>query len=249
MLRAPCLRFLTTLLVLVSCNVVRSNPLTHHAFAAKRCAFLTHFALDSENDRVQFQNEARAPRPTQEDIVCPFLPPLAAGAGKHSGGDSFDPLAGISGLSMPGRKIEASDDPDGGGPEDEALKEEARSALEGWISKEPVLVLVTSTCRFCAKALFVLGEEGVAESQRRVVDLNDEDEAPPLLRAAMKSLIGRTSVPAIWIGGEFVGGCNDGGTHGGGLMGLVFEEDGEGDSGGTRLRQMLSDAGALSTPP
>jgi len=26
----------------------------------------------------------------------------------------------------------------------------------------------------------------------------------------MADIVGRTSVPAIWIGGEFVGGCNDG---------------------------------------
>jgi len=26
----------------------------------------------------------------------------------------------------------------------------------------------------------------------------------------MGDLLGRTSVPAIWIGGDFVGGCNDG---------------------------------------
>ena len=26
----------------------------------------------------------------------------------------------------------------------------------------------------------------------------------------MGDLVGRTSVPAVWIGGSFVGGCNDG---------------------------------------
>lgn len=30
------------------------------------------------------------------------------------------------------------------------------------------------------------------------------------IRAEMADMIGRTSVPAIWIGGKFVGGCNDG---------------------------------------
>jgi glutaredoxin-related protein len=30
------------------------------------------------------------------------------------------------------------------------------------------------------------------------------------IRAEMGDLLGRTSVPAIWISGEFIGGCNDG---------------------------------------
>jgi len=34
----------------------------------------------------------------------------------------------------------------------------------------------------------------------------------------MGEMVGRTSVPAIWIGGEFVGGCNDGPM--GGVMNL-----------------------------
>jgi len=46
------------------------------------------------------------------------------------------------------------------------------------------------------------------------------------LRAEMAEVFGRTSVPAIWIGGAFVGGCNDGPM--GGLMKL--EEKGELDA-------------------
>ena len=34
------------------------------------------------------------------------------------------------------------------------------------------------------------------------------------IRAEMADLVGRTSVPAIWIGGTFIGGCNDGPTGG-----------------------------------
>lgn len=32
----------------------------------------------------------------------------------------------------------------------------------------------------------------------------------PALRAELGGLVGRTSVPAIWIQSDFVGGCNDG---------------------------------------
>jgi len=51
----------------------------------------------------------------------------------------------------------------------------------------------------------------------------DEAVDGKALRAEMAEIFGRTSVPAIWIGGAFVGGCNDGPM--GGLMKL--EEKGE----------------------
>ena len=54
------------------------------------------------------------------------------------------------------------------------------------------------------------------------------------LRAEMAKKIGRTSVPAIFVGGEFAGGCNDGGM--GGVVSL--ERDG-------KLQPLLSAAGVL----
>jgi glutaredoxin len=48
------------------------------------------------------------------------------------------------------------------------------------------------------------------------------------------ALLGRTSVPAIWINGQFVGGCNDG------PMGGINQVK---ESG--KLEGMLKDAGAL----
>ena len=54
------------------------------------------------------------------------------------------------------------------------------------------------------------------------------------LRAELAVKTGRTSVPALYVGGEFVGGCNDGG------MGGVMTLDREG-----RLKPLLTAAGAL----
>jgi len=67
-----------------------------------------------------------------------------------------------------------------------------------------------------------------------VVEL-DQDEDGKAIRAELADLVGRTSVPAIWIKGKFVGGCNDGPM--GGLVSL--QESG-------RLNEMLKEAGALS---
>lgn len=62
----------------------------------------------------------------------------------------------------------------------------------------------------------------------------DEDPDGKAIRSEMADLVGRTSVPAIWIGTKFVGGCNDGPM--GGLMSL--NEKGE-------LDGFLRDVGSI----
>lgn len=54
------------------------------------------------------------------------------------------------------------------------------------------------------------------------------------IRSEMGELLGRTSVPAIWIKGEFIGGCNDGPM--GGIV--TLNESG-------KLNAMLASAGAI----
>jgi glutaredoxin 3 len=66
-----------------------------------------------------------------------------------------------------------------------------------------------------------------------VVEL-DQDPQGKAIRAVMADVVGRTSVPAIWIEGTFIGGCNDGPT--GGL--LTLEEIG-------KLDRVLQQAGAI----
>ena len=61
-------------------------------------------------------------------------------------------------------------------------------------------------CPYCIKAKKVLDDMG---AKYTVVEL-DTDMDGKAIRAEMADLLGRTSVPAIWIGQEFVGGCNDG---------------------------------------
>jgi len=66
-----------------------------------------------------------------------------------------------------------------------------------------------------------------------VVEL-DLDEDGKAIRAEMADIVGRTSVPAIWIGGQFVGGCNDGPM--GGLNNL---------NQSNKLNDMLKSVGSL----
>ena len=66
-----------------------------------------------------------------------------------------------------------------------------------------------------------------------MVELNVVDDGYPL-RAELAEKEGCTSVPALYVGGTFVGGCNDGGI--GGVMPLYR-------SG--KLQSLLTEAGAL----
>jgi len=76
----------------------------------------------------------------------------------------------------------------------------------------------------------VLDAKGVSY---KVVEC-DEVEGGAAIRAMLGRRTGRTSMPSVWVGGEFVGGCNDGGL--GGVITL--------DDKGT-LNPMLKKAGAL----
>jgi glutaredoxin 3 len=109
-------------------------------------------------------------------------------------------------------------------------KEATRAKLEGLITGNPVLMLSFTTCPFCLKAKSVLDQKGV---KYQTVELDVEPDGGAI-RAEMADMIGRTSVPAIWIGSDFIGGCNDGPM--GGIVKL--EESGKLDS-------MLQGVGAL----
>uniref|UniRef100_A0A7S1XNM2 Glutaredoxin domain-containing protein n=1 Tax=Phaeomonas parva TaxID=124430 RepID=A0A7S1XNM2_9STRA len=79
-------------------------------------------------------------------------------------------------------------------------------SMQNQISSEPVLMYSFTTCPFCMKAKGLLDKVG---AKYTVVELDVVPEGMDM-RSEMKKMIGRTSVPAVWIKGEFVGGCNDG---------------------------------------
>ena len=87
-----------------------------------------------------------------------------------------------------------------------------------------------TTCPFCLEAKSVLDRKG---ARYTVVELDVEADGKAI-RAEMGDLLGRTSVPAVWIDGTFVGGCNDGPL--GGVNGL--ERQG-------KLDDLLKGAGAI----
>ncbi|GAB3184175.1 glutaredoxin 3 [Hydrogenophaga aquatica] len=66
-----------------------------------------------------------------------------------------------------------------------------------------VKIYSSDYCPYCMRAKALLRERGVAQWEEIVVD------GKPDVRAAMKELTGRTSVPQIFIGDTHVGGCDD----------------------------------------
>jgi len=98
-----------------------------------------------------------------------------------------------------------------------------RAQLQTLITDEPVLMLSFTTCPFCLKAKNIL--EGILPDMEgsvasyTVVEL-DQVQDGAALRVEMAGIIDQTSVPAIWIGGEFIGGCNDGPNEYGGITNL-----------------------------
>ena len=109
-------------------------------------------------------------------------------------------------------------------------EEAIKARVLGLIEANPVLMLSFTTWPYCIKAKEVLDAKSVKYT---VVEL-DTDPDGKAIRAEMADFIGRTSVPAIWIGGQFVGGCNDGPM--GGIVKL--NESGE-------LNGLLQGVGAL----
>lgn len=109
-------------------------------------------------------------------------------------------------------------------------EEATKSKLVGLIDDSPVLMLSFVTCPFCIKAKGIMNSLG---AKYTVIELDQEPDGKAI-RAVMSSMVGRTSVPAIWIGGTFIGGCNDG------PMGGVASLNNAG-----QLRDLLAGVGAL----
>lgn len=66
-----------------------------------------------------------------------------------------------------------------------------------------VTIYSSDYCPYCTRAKALLQERGVTDYEEVVVD------GQPALRARMTQLTGRTSVPQIFIGDTYVGGCDD----------------------------------------
>ena len=85
----------------------------------------------------------------------------------------------------------------------DAITAEVKAAAEA----NPLVLFTWEASPACKKALKLLAGTGATPT---IVRLDDPWSEGNVRRAALGRLTGKSSVPSIWIGGEYVGGCDDG---------------------------------------
>jgi len=65
-----------------------------------------------------------------------------------------------------------------------------------------IVIFSSDYCPFCIRAKSVLSSKNIEFTEARV-------DGKPEIRAEMRELAGRNSVPQIWIHGQHIGGCDD----------------------------------------
>eukprot|EP00568_Trieres_chinensis_P013795 CAMPEP_0183295882 /NCGR_PEP_ID=MMETSP0160_2-20130417/3665_1 /TAXON_ID=2839 ORGANISM="Odontella Sinensis, Strain Grunow 1884" /NCGR_SAMPLE_ID=MMETSP0160_2 /ASSEMBLY_ACC=CAM_ASM_000250 /LENGTH=228 /DNA_ID=CAMNT_0025457421 /DNA_START=82 /DNA_END=768 /DNA_ORIENTATION=- len=85
---------------------------------------------------------------------------------------------------------------------------EVERKVEEFVRSDRVAMFSFSTCPFCRRAKDYLDERGITYVAMELDEL--EGNAGNEIRAVLGQKIRRTSVPSIFINGNFIGGCNDG---------------------------------------
>jgi glutaredoxin 3 len=87
-------------------------------------------------------------------------------------------------------------------------KDQTGAEIDSFIKDHPVAMFSFSTCPFCRRAKDFLEENAIPYQSLELDDLpgNRGNE----IRAMLGRKTRRTSVPSIFIGGQYIGGCNDG---------------------------------------
>mmetsp|Transcript_7953 Transcript_7953/g.11478 ORF Transcript_7953/g.11478 Transcript_7953/m.11478 type:complete len:228 (+) Transcript_7953:199-882(+) len=80
--------------------------------------------------------------------------------------------------------------------------------VDSFVAKNDVAMFSFTTCPFCRRAKDYLDEKGITYVSMELDELdgNEGNEVRAILGRRTK----RTSVPSIFIGGKYIGGCNDG---------------------------------------
>jgi glutaredoxin 3 len=81
-----------------------------------------------------------------------------------------------------------------------------QSKIDLFIQENAVAIFSFTTCPFCRRAKDFLQEKGISYAVMELDELEDGNQ----IRAVLGRMTGRTSVPAIFVHGKFIGGCNDG---------------------------------------
>ncbi|KAL4439897.1 hypothetical protein ABPG75_002898 [Micractinium tetrahymenae] len=82
-----------------------------------------------------------------------------------------------------------------------------KAKVDQLIADNACMVFSWSGCPFCKKAKAVLDGTGARYLALELDEMGQEGKA---IRAELARMTERSSVPQVFIGGKFVGGCNDG---------------------------------------
>lgn len=80
--------------------------------------------------------------------------------------------------------------------------------VDAFVTENDVAMFSFTTCPFCRRAKDVLDEKGVSYQTMELDELDGTEGNE--IRAVLGKRTKRTSVPSIFIGGKYIGGCNDG---------------------------------------
>mmetsp|Transcript_8546 Transcript_8546/g.12637 ORF Transcript_8546/g.12637 Transcript_8546/m.12637 type:complete len:232 (+) Transcript_8546:91-786(+) len=87
-------------------------------------------------------------------------------------------------------------------------QEETEIYVNGFVASNDVAMFSFSTCPFCRRAKDFLDESGISYTAIELDELPENRGNE--IRAQLGRLTRRTSVPSIFVRGQFIGGCNDG---------------------------------------
>jgi|TARA_B100000524_G_scaffold60350_2_gene27941 glutaredoxin-related protein len=112
-----------------------------------------------------------------------------------------------------------------------------RAEIEASVASAPLVMFTWKSSPACKKAIALLEVTGVTP---KIVALDDPWSKGNPIRAQLGRMTKKSSVPSIWIGGEYVGGCDDGpSAEAPGLVPLAFKGE---------LRPRLEAAGVTLSP-
>lgn len=101
------------------------------------------------------------------------------------------------------------------------------------ISLNGCVIYSFQKCPYCIRAKKIIVEELGATV--KITELDEDNSMGNPIRAELGKRTGRTSLPSIWIGGDFIGGCNDG--PDGGVVAM---------QAAGKLQPLLAEANAIS---
>lgn len=114
--------------------------------------------------------------------------------------------------------------------------EEVQSKINDYIDSAPCVMFTWEASPSCKKAIKYLD---IAGASYKIVRLDNPWTEGNPIRAELGKMVGRSSVPAIFIGGKYVGGFDGGvGEESPGILEMAFKGN---------LREKLKEVGALKS--